>query len=408
MLKFFNFLVLAAICATNCLSSQTQDSILLGPGYTNTVYYSFSGEKSSSPAAAWDIAFEIPGFSSSILINGGKGVQLWNVTGSDGESFDKTIDTTQLFKQATLNNSATSWSSGAFNMGIDYNTGDFGWGEYNMVTHQVTGKTVYVVKLAGKFVKKIIIDALSGGVYSFRYSNIDGSDLQTKTIAKKDFPNKNFMYFSLENGIAIDREPAQWDLSFGKYVAFVPTPYIVTGALTNRGIKTAVYYGSSPKTASLSGLPLEENISAIGYNWKTYTGSSYAMSDSLAYFIQTSDSSIKRLIFTGFGGPQTGSISFEFTPVATSSVVENGNAHSILALYPNPAHGTATVLYSTQKVGSEITLAVWDVLGNKLQTTTQIATDNLMQYPVTGLPSGTYIVTMTIAGQTVSQKLIVE
>ncbi len=408
MFKLSSFAVLAFLCGSMCFSAPSRDSIQLGAGITNNVYYSFSGEHTSVPASNWDIAFEIPGFSSSILLNSVKGVQLWNVAGSDGESFDKAIDTTSLFSMATLHNTDTSWSSGAFNMGKDYNTGDFGWGEYNMTTHQVTGKTVYVVKLANKQVKKIIIDGLSAGTYSFRYANIDGSDLQTKTIAKKDFPNKNFMYFSLENGTSIDREPAKWDLFFGKYITFIPTAYPVTGILTNRSVKTAVYKGVNPKSSTSNGLTFEGSINAIGYNWKTFTGTTYAINDSLAYFVQTTDGSIRRLIFTGFGGNATGSISFEFESISTSVSEENGTVISSVALYPNPAHGTATVLFSTANTNSPVEVAVWNILGIKIQSVNVAAESNLMQHQISGLSSGVYTVTVTSNGHTAVQKLIVE
>lgn len=409
MLKFSSFLVLAFLSGSLCFSAPSRDSIQLGAGITNNVYYSFSGERTSVPASNWDIAFEIPGFSSAILSNTVKGVQVWNVPTSTGESFDMTIDTTAIFATPALQNSTTSWSAGAFNMGKDYNTGDFGWGQYNIATHTVSGSTVFVIKLANKEVKKFIVDALTTGVYSFRYANIDGTNLQTKTITKKDFPNKNFMYFSLESGTSIDREPAQWDLFFGKYTVFIPTAYNVTGVLTNRGAMTAVYKGGNPKGATSVGLMFEESMSTIGWDkWKTFTGSTYAISDSLAYFVQTTDGSIRRLIFTGFGGSATGAISFEFESIATSVSEENGAVISSVALYPNPSYGTATALFSTPNTGSEVELAIWDILGNKIQSVRITAESNLMQHQISGLSSGIYTVTATVNGHTSAQKLIVE
>lgn len=409
MVKFFSFLALAFACGSLHLNAQTVDSVVLGSGYVNNVYYSFSGSQTSSPMANWDIAFENQGYTSSVLANTAKGLAVWSVPGSNGDSFDSAIDTTAVFAQPQLLNSITSWSNGAFNMGKDENNdSDFGWGVYNVNNHFVTASKVFVVKLANKQIKKLIIDALGGGEYSFRYTNIDGSDLQTKTVKKSDFSGKNFGYFSMESGTSIDREPAKWDLFFGKYTTMVgSTVYNVTGVLTNKSVKTAVYKGGSQKTATSEGLTFEENIGTIGFNWKSFNGTSYVVSDSLAYFVQTADGKITRIVFTAFD-LSTGYISFESQALSSTSVEENGSLASSVALYPNPSNGNATALFSTAITGAPVEFSVWDILGNKVQNVVIPAESNLMQYDITGLSSGVYMVTVTVNGHTSSQKLVIQ
>jgi len=56
-------------------AGSVSDSVVMGPGYADEIYYSMTnGVVSSSPRNTWDIAFRTRVMSSSILTNDGKGV----------------------------------------------------------------------------------------------------------------------------------------------------------------------------------------------------------------------------------------------------------------------------------------------------------------------------------------------
>ena len=71
--------------------------------------------------------------------------------------------------------------------------------------------------------------------YTFRYSDIDGSNEQTVNLDLAG-STKNFVYYSLDTNEEIDREPDQdkWDIVFTKYID-KSINYPVTGVLQNIG-----------------------------------------------------------------------------------------------------------------------------------------------------------------------------
>jgi len=56
---------------------------------------------------------------------------------------------------------------------------DYGWGVYNTVTHNVTGDSIYVIKVGNELKKLWIIKKVSiNNIYHIRYANLDGSNEQ--------------------------------------------------------------------------------------------------------------------------------------------------------------------------------------------------------------------------------------
>ena len=126
-----------------------------------------------------------------------------------------TVDSTAMTR---IYNEDISWSEGAFNhVKIEEDPADYGWGTYDFTSHQVNGSRIYIIKLRNGDFKKIEIQSLISGIYTFRYANLDGSNEETHTIDKADYDGKTLAYFSIENGTAQDLEPVQWDLVFTRY-----------------------------------------------------------------------------------------------------------------------------------------------------------------------------------------------
>lgn len=408
------------LCSTG-LQAQVADSASTGTGYKDQVFYNIeTGAQTASPNANWDIAFQIKGISSSIMINDGLGAELRSVPGSNEDSWDKPLDTTGMESWPMWNNSTASWDGGAFNMGSDYNTGDFGWGEYNMSSHIVSGKTLFVAMLPDGSYKKIFIDALAGGVYNFRYANIDGSGEVQASLDKKNYAGKNFGYYSLSANQAVDREPVAdaWDLTFGKYVEMLqagpgdPIPYPVTGVRINAGV-TAAKVTDVPVNESVA--PDEsaftESIATIGYDWKTFkmATNTYEISATTSFFVKAQSGNLYKLIFTGFTGSGTGRFIFAKTQLNTSSVGEEGSA-GVMAMYPTV--GTAgeplSLVFSfEQPTAGEVT--VCDITGRKVFARELPSTgENMFSLDVPALGSGMYFVAVRIGGSVSVQRLLIQ
>ncbi len=107
------------------------DTVAQGAGYANQVWYSLADDDQGSAAkTSWDIAFEMNGINSSIIINSANTVRLWTYPNGDTSDWS-TVDTTGLSTWSSLYNDETDWSRGAFNVTADPdNDFDLGWGIY--------------------------------------------------------------------------------------------------------------------------------------------------------------------------------------------------------------------------------------------------------------------------------------
>jgi hypothetical protein len=325
------------------------------------------------------------------------------------------VDTNGMSEWEKHNNSLETWSSGAFNMGRDHNTGDFGWGEYNLSTHQVTATTIYVVKLPGNVYKKIMIDGLVSGTYTFRYSDLDGGNEQTASLAKSNFQGKNFIYYSLKDNRSIDREPAaqNWDLLFGKYVDMagpnLDIPYVVTGVLNNRNVTVAQVQTSYPATEPIPDEgAFNTKLNEIGYDWKAFAGTAYTISDDRAYFVKARDGGIYRLLFTSFTGGSTGAMTFTTELLGVSGVETAEEKLGTFALHPNVVsrRESLTLVYELKSGDAE--LAIHDLTGRNVAHSTLPTGEGLRRISVpVDLPSGVYIATVKQGGGVGSMRFVV-
>lgn len=417
-------LILCTIAAAFTMNVNAQvinDSVLIGgsPNYANQVWYSLENdEKATAPKTDWDLAFDVKSITSSIHINAVTGTTLWCYPKADISGWGGTIDTNGLSTWASRNNSDTSWTYGAMGNYADPNDPtDLDWGKYNMTTHKVSGDSIFIIKLSNGDYKKLAIEGLSGGTFTFKYANIDGSNPQTGSIVKGNFANKNFAYYSLQNNAALaaTREPDAdaWDLLFTQYQAYIPTPYNVTGILLNRGVHAAKASNLPNKTtyADWGAHTFASPVNTIGYNWKSFNGTAYVIKDSTVYFVKAIDGSIWKMIFTGFTS-SSGAMAFSKEKLLTENVKDAAGALSISAsLYPNPANGQqpVTVVYDFEANYTNTSLGVMDISGRIVYTSALETSTGIHQHtvPTEKLSPGIYIVTIQADEQRAQQKLIV-
>lgn len=343
MNKLFTFFCAVGISAL-ALGQISNDIVSTGPGYANQVWYSLNdGEQATQPKDNWDIALDASSFGTSILINSAAGAELWVYPGSVDDF--ASLDTTGMNTWDQRHNADTSWVYGAFSRN---QTGLFlGWGKYNTITHTVSGDRLFLMKLTSGEYRKIVIEQLGSGTYTFRQATLDKSIDETHTLAKSNFSGKNFGYYDLQNQVALDREPLSndWDLLFGQYTTFIPIPYTVAGVLHNYNTEVVQAYPvSDPESyTDYSSHAFQSGINTIGYDWKQFTGQ-WAIQDSLVYFVKTASEDIWKLVFTGFGGSATGEFEFTKELLLTSSVDENVSSFE-MQIYPNPSSQHINVVF---------------------------------------------------------------
>lgn len=398
------------------------DTVSVGAGYANQKWYSLQNDELGTQSKDnWDLAFEISGYTASILAN----VQKTNFAvyrAPYAIAQYAAIDTAGISSWPMLYNSDTTWTSGAFNSTANLsNSFDLGWGTYNSVTHIITGDSCYVVKLSPTTYKKLKLVDLNGGTYSFEYANLDGSASQSQSVVKGNYTGKNFIYFDMSANAVVDREPAasSWDLTFVKYISFVPpsgTPYAVTGVLSNKGVLVAQADNvpSPVSYTNFSAHNFQTAINTIGYDWKEINMSTFAwdIKGDTVFFVKDKPGSIWKLRFTKFSGSSTGNFIFSKEKLSSVGIHElNGNMAS-MALYPNPSSGNSVnLLLSVNAFAPHAALAIYDINGKLISETAinELNADQINTVPVNtdGLSNGVYIINVSVNGASVNQKLII-
>lgn len=293
------------IFETIVVDSVMVDSVTMGAGYANDIFYSFkNGEVDAVDRMNWDIAFAVDAMSSAILINEGAGVQLKvQPIAQDWEWADAT-DTTGLFARELLLNPDTTWGEGAF--GANGTTHpNYGWGMYNDVSHNIEGISLYIIKTVQGNYKKIFIENKFSAdqKYIFKYADINGENEQVVTLELAGV-DKNFMYYSLETNEELDREPlnADWDILFTKWTDNMMN-YNVTGVLQNDGVNVIqLDEVSDMVNIEFPAEGFQENTSIIGYDWKSFNMNTFAY-DIIAdqvFFILDKNEEVHKLVFKSF------------------------------------------------------------------------------------------------------------
>ena len=398
--------ILFAFCLPTLLFAQTADMVSLGAGYTNESYYSFeNGDEANVNNYNWDLAFEIDTYGAAVRLNR-KNCTLWLYPGSIADW--NTLDTTGM--AATWEqyiNGYEAWEQGAFNMPADPADGfDLGWGDYNSVTHVISGSKIFVIQLSDDTYRKIIIDNLSGGAFNFTYDQLDNSNEVVESITKATYTGKNFVYYDLASSTIIDREPASnaWDVVFTNYVLELAPGYFsgTTGALHNIGATTSQVDGV-PTSSSTYG-SFEEEINTIGYDWKTFDMGTftYTMVADLSYFVLTAEGDVWKLVFTDFEGSSNGNIHFTKEKVESAGIATYEGAN--ISVYPNPANAILTIS-TTQELQN---LSIVDLSGQIVKEINAIGFSST-QVSTADLKNGAYFIqTLDAFNRKGTQKIVIQ
>ena len=407
----YSFLILTLINFNVLAQTQT---ISLQPSYTNQSFFSLeNGEVANLANTDWDLAFSTATMSSSIRINGGMGTELYLYPLGDTTDWNS-FNSSNISSWLPIHNSDTNWFLGAFDKNST-SMFDMGWGMYSMITHFVTGDSLYAIKTVGGNWKKLWIQQLANDEYSFKYANLDGSNEINTTVQKTNYTDKNFVYFSLDQNVILDREPISqdWDITFTKYITPVQgMAYGVTGVLSNDGVHVA-QADNIPDPNSYNDYsqhPMMTEINSIGYDWKSFDMStfSYSVEPYRCYFVKDLQDKVWRIIFTSFEGSSTGNIEFNAQEMTSSTSISNlNNDISSFSIYPNPINGNSlTIVFENSSKNTE--LNIFDINGkNVYQELFEGIGFQAKSINLPNLNNGVYVVSLSSKGSIFQKKLVV-
>jgi hypothetical protein len=384
-----------------------------GPGYADAVFYDIATRSSATiDHTSWDIAFNVGGRSSGILVNEAvassraaplRSTELWASSATDFA----TADTTQI--TGRMYNGEASWDDGAFNApAVVADPFDVGWGSYSPMTQTVQGSRVFFVVTPDAAYHKVFVQSLAGGAYTFIHGPLDGSTVDTVTILKEDFIGKTLAYFSFSDGV-LDLEPDSWDLLFTRYVTPLPDgegnilDYTVTGVLQNKDVRVAQLDGVNPETAAA---PTEEEaysdtLTTIGFDWKdiNLTTFQWMIPEDLVYFIKTPDS-LYRMQLIDFEGSSTGVSTFSLTAETATTTATTSLPSGVRQsrIYPNPAAQQTVLEVESKRSAEDLTLEVIDATGRTRFASRVRALNtglNRIEIPLHNLPNGNYFVRLS-------------
>ncbi|MDD3771139.1 MAG: T9SS type A sorting domain-containing protein [Weeksellaceae bacterium] len=408
-MKKFNLLLGILIGAGSVSAQETTVSLSLEPGYSKNVYFDFeTGQSESFDVASWDIAFmRTSAFLFAERINDGLGIEVYEA--SDNPDDYATINPANIDNWIQLYNSDTLWEGGAF----DYGSASYGWGEYNSVTHHVTGTIVYVLKYADGNFKKFMIDDFYNG-YTFKYANWNTTNStwenpQTVVLPNSENQGKLFNFYSLTQNQSVVASPdlENWDLVFQTYTTDLEIMYPVIGALQNPNVTVAK--STNTNVNSIDESEYKEEINTVGYDWKQFDGSGYIVDSDTYYFLKYNNGKVFRFHFISFDGSSTGNFELAYEDVTGQMSVLNFDEKNSLSIYPNPVKGKIlNLLYESNEI-QPAKVEIYDMTG-KLVAQEQLQSNGYFNHKINlnHLSKGIYILKFNSGKYSDTKKIVIE
>ncbi len=385
------------------------DSVLMGGGYANDIYYSMAnGEIHSVERTNWDIAFFTNPFSAGIITNDGNGVELYTYPLDDTSGWS-TLDTTGLSTWTVLYNSTEQWEEGAFNRN-ELGHPDYGWCKYNSITHDLIGDSLYIIKFSDGSAKKMWMERKHSiaGTFYFKYADLDGSNEVSEVVDCSAQADKNFLYYSIQNQEILDREPASdsWDILFTKYMGILDggVPYPVTGVINNVNVPANRFDQVDPNFDEWFTTPFDSSKVSIGHDWKEFNMNtfSYDIHDSVAFFVSDRETNVYKLVFNKFDYT-IGNVVFEKSVVSPSNVNSIAKDSQYLA-YPNPATDYLVIEAVGSETADEITIL--DITGKTVFRTENVIQNNRIN--LDDLNPGLYILSIRSGQSSYTKKVVLQ
>ena len=415
MFKKISFLATFITISVFNYSQVVSDSVTLGAGYSNQVFYQLStGNKTIASSTNWDLQFFSSLFSASIRVNSGFDVELYQAASTDTTNFtSSTLDTSSL---TILRDGYATWETDAF---TSQATGhpNYGWGKYQGLGNLI-GFKVYAIKLTSGVFKKIWIKEFkTSGTLTFTVADLNGANAFTKTLNRSTYSTKRHFYYDIENDSVYDSEPSEtsWELVFRKYNDQAGTQYYnVTGALSNQGLAIAQVNNTAipDAKANWNSHTYDSSINIIGYDWKNYSFSpppgGWVITDSLSYIMKDYNGDVYQLVFTGTSGSSTGKMYFTKEKFSLVSVEENSPVANI-GVFPNPTSGQLNVNFELADASLPAEIRLFDMNGRVVKTISnnfQQSGFNQLTTDISDLNSGIYLLQIVSGGKSITRRVV--
>ena len=426
----------AAVACGFSAQAQTwqTDSITMGQGYAQDVYYSLqNGTVKTESNTNWHMAFQMTPQgqygNAAVWANHVQGkVEVYSLhlqasthfaSLSSGDTVGKT------HPSLALRNDKQSWNKGAFNqLNKSGSPFDYGWGFYDLNTHNLNGDSLFLIKINGAaykvWIQEYISTPLAAINWKMRVARFDGAGDTTVTINRNPaFTNRLFAYYDVVNSEIRDREPGRydWDLLFTRYTdsASMGSIFIahspVAGVFSNFGVSVAEVHDVNPDTANYQHYTFGTELNAIGYDWKHHIpqGNIWVI-DSTLFFVKTKNTNeYYKLQFLGVDGSATGKVVFRKKLIGPTQIATMPRAAvAAFALAPNPAADAVQLMVDARQASSARVL-ITDISGRVVhQGAVQLQPGmNAFGFRTAQLPAGTYMVSLTDGNWKLSNKLVV-
>jgi hypothetical protein len=396
------------------------DSVVLGQGTQKDVFYNMaSGKVKEETNQNWIFALGTKMQTAGVFVNHNNGSIVYNIHKDSSQWNTVTyLDTVTAAKPI---NPDTSWTVGAMNVNKGANPFDFGWGKYNLTSHEVYGDSIFIVGQGTNFYKMMIVKMTGTNDYTVKIGTLSGPALNFNIPFNKapKYNNSNLIYISA--GMAglkdTNREPTTaWDLNFCKYLAWQNNaPYYPSvGALSNDGVQTAkVVAVNIDNVTTADANYTNTKINNIGFDWKYLVSQQpvvYDITDSAtqSYVVKSKDGMQYQLAFTGYTGSGTGIIRFNKRALAVPAAISDINSNIIaIGLTPNPT--TTNVLVTLEAKTTEAALVSILGLNGAVISTQKIQMNsgvNAISLPLQQLASGTYFVNIKTVTTNITKPIV--
>lgn len=300
--------------------------IPMGKNYDKQFFFDLGTNRvvSANNKASWDLAFECGFQGYRIFLNSSKLMFAWNTLATDFSAV--TSDAGAVWKWDVPSGNPDSTAIGQWGVYADGNVFSY---RHIYLIHR--GKDSSGSSYG---VKKVLFGRLLNGKYTFKFANLDGTDVRDFEIIKDN--NYSFMYFSFDSGglvRTIAPEKTAWDLQFTMYTHIfsetpsnIPQPdtimpYLVTGVLQNSYAVAVAEAFNQPfadiTLADAAQMSFEEDdIDVIGYDWKLFNFDEgvYDVLPGRTFIIRDTEGYLYKLRFTDFynSAGEKGYPKFEF------------------------------------------------------------------------------------------------
>ncbi len=457
-------LAVGALALTAAAQAQTwtPDTVSMGVGYANSVYYSLANGQSGAGVPDNNWHFAVQALNAMADTHGGVGiwtneatktgavVKLYSLHKKGTVSFltataADTVGLTGSTKE--LHNDTSTYAMGAFNYGATGGTNpatgiNYGWGNYSgnaqggFPAHSVVGDSLYLLTLnqsAGMGAPSTIVGAYI--VWPRALANGNEWTLYTKNLADNDVDTLEvsiagattlFKYYNLTTKTWSDREPNKnsWDIVFSNFMDLYSNQGLqgVTGVLSNYNITVAQSDNIAPNSADYTTIPAtaySEDIHTIGSDWKTVNMTTFLFDirANQSWFVKVANGDIWQIYFDMFAkdaATQEREIGLQkrkvFTAPPPTSVADVNAFVSNVIVAPNPVrNGEANLLVDAKQTIRDAKIVITDLSGRVVMQTTKTINAGFQQLrlDVSNYNSGLYMINLAGEGWNTVQKLVV-